>query len=43
MRIEDMKRVLTSQSALAATTRMDQIMLMDLLGEGTFGKVYRGE
>ncbi|GIL86268.1 hypothetical protein Vretimale_13734 [Volvox reticuliferus] len=41
-RIEDMKRVLTAHNMLAGTHRNEQITLTELLGEGTFGKVYRG-
>ncbi|GLI68305.1 hypothetical protein VaNZ11_012666 [Volvox africanus] len=41
-RIEDMKRVLTAHNILTGTHRNEQITLTELLGEGTFGKVYRG-
>lgn len=41
-RIEDLKRVITSQSVMASTHRNEHISLLELLGEGTFGKVYRG-
>ncbi|KXZ44771.1 hypothetical protein GPECTOR_62g886 [Gonium pectorale] len=41
-RIEDMKRAITSQANQASMARNEQITLTELLGEGTFGKVYRG-
>ncbi len=37
-----MKRAITAQNVLMGSHRNEQITLTDLLGEGTFGKVYRG-
>ncbi|KAG2500502.1 hypothetical protein HYH03_001280 [Edaphochlamys debaryana] len=41
-RIEDMKRALNAQGATGGMRSNEQISLTELLGEGTFGKVFKG-